>query len=183
MHKLARVAVVALAFVFVAGLSLPGCPWFPMMKYQQARDGFSYDTENYDVPGVMHATMRLPVAGTVPIDGGDFPVTLLDADKFIRNPFPGQAASTERGKQLFTTFCTPCHGADGLGKGPVGQKFPIVLSLVTDQAKGYSDQYLFTMVRNGRGLMPSYGDRVTIDERWDIVNYLRALQQGHREGQ
>ncbi|MDP3940577.1 MAG: c-type cytochrome, partial [Deltaproteobacteria bacterium] len=134
--KLARLAVVTLAFVFVAGLSLPGCPWFPMMKYQQARDGFSFDTDNYDAPGPKLPSMRSPVAGTVPIDGGDFPVTLLDADKFIRNPLPGQAASAARGKKLFTTFCTPCHGADGLGKGLVGQKFPIVLSLVTDQAKG-----------------------------------------------
>ncbi|MDP3936921.1 MAG: cytochrome c, partial [Deltaproteobacteria bacterium] len=144
---------------------------------QQARDGFSYDTDNYDAPGPKLPSMRSPVAGTVPIDGGDFPVTLLDADMFIRNPRPGDPASIERGKVNFTTFCVPCHGADGLGKGLVGQKFPIVLSLVTDQAKGYSDQYLFAMVRNGRGLMPSYGDRVIIDERWDIVNYLRDLQR------
>lgn len=185
--KLARLAFLALAFVFVAGLSLPGCPWFKMMKYQQSRDGFSFDTENYDAPGPMQPSMRLPVSGTVPIDGGDIAVTLLDADQFIRNPMPGNASSAERGKVLFGTFCTPCHGADGLGKGLVGQKFPFVLSLLTDQAKGYTDPYLYTMIRNGRGLMPRYGDRVTMAERWDIVNYVRAMQRGtpvaKKEGQ
>lgn len=176
--RLARLAVVALAFVFVAGLSLPGCPWFKMMKYQQARDGFSYDTDDYDAPGPKTPTMRLPVEGTVPIDGGDIAVTLLDADQFIRNPMPGNAASVERGKALYTIFCAPCHGDDGLGKGPVGKTFPLVLSLLTDQAKGYTDPYLYAMIRNGRGLMPRYGGRVTIEERWDIVNYVRALQHG-----
>lgn len=173
---MARMAVIALAFFFVAGLSLPGCPWFKMMNYQQSRDGFSFDTDNYDAPGPKTPSMRLPVDGTVPIDGGDIPVSLLDADQLIRNPIPGQQASIARGKVLFTTFCVPCHGADGLGKGLVGQKFPFVLSLVTDQAKGYSDQYIYTMIRNGRGLMPRYGGRVLIDQRWDIVNYVRELQ-------
>ncbi|MFQ5458613.1 MAG: c-type cytochrome [Myxococcota bacterium] len=166
----------ALAFVLVAGLAGPGCPWFKMMKYQQSRDGFSFDTDDYDAEGVKIQTMRLPVPGTVPIDGGDFPVTLVNADQFISNPLTGDARSAERGKQLFTTFCTPCHGADGLTRGPVGAKFPFVRSLITAQARGYTDAYIYTMIRNGRGLMPRYGSRVTVDERWDLVNYVRSLQ-------
>lgn len=175
-HKLARAGVAALAFVFVAGLAGPGCPWFKMMKYQQARDGFSFDTDDYDAEGPKAQSMRSPVAGTVSIDGGDIPVTLMNADQFIRNPIPGAAASAERGKVRFGVFCAPCHGADGVNKGPVGEKFPFILSLVTDRAKALSDPYLYTMIRNGRGLMPRYGARVSPAERWDIVNYLRVLQ-------
>jgi mono/diheme cytochrome c family protein len=175
-HKLARAGVAALAFVLVAGLAGPGCPWFKMMKYQQARDGFSFDTDDYDAEGPKAQTMRLPVAGTVSIDGGDFPVTLIDADQFVSNPLRGDALSVERGKQLFVTFCTPCHGADGLTRGFVGARFPFVRSLITAQARGYTDAYLFAMIRNGRGLMPRYGARVSVDERWDLVNYVRNLQ-------
>ena len=175
-HKLARAGVAALAFVFVAGLAGPGCPWFKMMKYQQARDGFSFDTDDYDAEGPKVQSMRSPVAGTVSIDGGDIPVTLMNADQFIRNPIPGAAGSAERGKELFGTFCAPCHGADGLTRGPVGAKFPFVRSLITAQARGYTDAYLYTMIRNGRGLMPRYGARVSVAERWDIVNYVRGLQ-------
>lgn len=175
-HKLARAGVAALAFVFVAGLAGPGCPWFKMMKYQQARDGFSFDTDDYDAEGPKAQSMRSPVAGTVSIDGGDIPVTLMNSDQLIRNPMPGAAESAERGKERFGVFCAPCHGADGVSKGPVGEKFPFILSLVTDRAKALSDPYLYTMIRNGRGLMPRYGARVSPDERWDIVNYLRVLQ-------
>jgi len=31
------------------------------------------------------------------------------------------------------------------------------------------------MIRNGRGLMPSY-NRIEEPDRWDIVNYLRTIQ-------
>jgi mono/diheme cytochrome c family protein len=175
-RKAARAAAGIVAFVFVAGLSLPGCPWFKMMKYQQARDGYSYDTDDYDGEEPKRSSMRVPVKGTVPIDGGDLPVSLLDADELVRNPVPGDPESIERGEGLYVAFCSPCHGEGGQGDGLVGKKLPFVPSLLTDQAKGYTDPYLFAIIRQGRGLMPRYGSRVALQERWDIVNHLRKLQ-------
>ena len=37
------------------------------------------------------------------------------------------------------------------------------------------DGYIFGMIRNGRGLMPTY-NRIEEPDRWDIINYLRSLQ-------
>ena len=39
----------------------------------------------------------------------------------------------------------------------------------------HSDGYIFGIIRNGRGLMPSY-NRIEESERWDVVNYIRTLQ-------
>ena len=50
-------------------------------------------------------------------------------------------------------------------------------SLLTDQAKGRSDGYIWGMIRNGRGAMPTY-NRIEEMERWDVVNYVRGLQAG-----
>jgi hypothetical protein len=44
------------------------------------------------------------------------------------------------------------------------------------QVAAYSDQYLYAMIRVGRGLMPEYGSRITHFDRWSIVNYVRELQ-------
>jgi prenyltransferase beta subunit len=33
------------------------------------------------------------------------------------------------------------------------------------------------MIRVGRGLMPSYGARITHFDRWHVVNYVRQLQR------
>lgn len=49
------------------------------------------------------------------------------------------------------------------------------INLTTDVTKGRSDGYIFGMIRNGRGLMPTY-NRIEEPDRWDVVNYLRALQ-------
>jgi hypothetical protein len=44
-------------------------------------------------------------------------------------------------------------------------------------ATQFSDGYLFGIIRNGRGLMPPY-NRIEESERWDLINYLRAIQSG-----
>jgi mono/diheme cytochrome c family protein len=51
-------------------------------------------------------------------------------------------------------------------------------SLLTDKARAYSDGYLYSMIRYGRGVMPRYGDKVyRHEDRWAIVNYVRKLQR------
>ena len=52
------------------------------------------------------------------------------------------------------------------------------LSLLTDKARAYSDGYLYSIIRYGRGLMPRYGDKVyRHEDRWAVVNYVRQLQR------
>ncbi len=182
-RKAARLTVLAVLFVAVSGFTLPGCPWFKMMKYQQARDGFSFDTDDYDAPGPKVSSMRAPVPGTVPIDGGDPPVTLLDADAKLSNPMPIDAASIGRGKVVFDNQCAACHGPQALGDGKVGKLFPFILPLAGAKAQNamkLTDATIYAIVRQGRGLMPSYGSRVHPAERWDVINYIRSLQ-GLRE--
>jgi mono/diheme cytochrome c family protein len=175
----ARLAILAFLFVAVSGFTLPGCPWFPMMKYQQARDGFSFDTDSYDAAGPKQSSMRSPVPGTVPVDGGDLPVTLLDADAKLSNPVPIDAASIGRGNVVYANQCAPCHGAAGLGDGKVGKLFPFILPLAGPKAQNamkLTDATIYAIVRQGRGLMPAYGSRVSVAERWDVINYIRSLQ-------
>ena len=41
----------------------------------------------------------------------------------------------------------------------------VPMSIVTDKAKAYADGYIFGMIRNGRGLMPTY-NRIEEPDRW-----------------
>lgn len=125
-----------------------------------------------------------PPAGAVPVDGRrHYP--LLVADTALHNPLTGTPAQVARGKQIYQSFCLPCHGTDGTGSGPVinkdGQnprRIPFIpaVNLATGPATGRSDGYIWGMMANGRGLMPSY-DRIPPDERWYVVEYVRHLQQ------
>ena len=144
-------------------------PWFDAMIKQDA----VYPYQRLDVP-------RNTVAGTVPITGGEADwsaewgvANTTTADKLV-NPLAGQPASA-KGDTLFHTFCAVCHGNTGAADAVVSAQVAAP-SLLTDRARGYSDGYLYSIIRYGRGVMPRYGDKVRRDARWEIVNYVRQLQ-------
>ncbi len=122
---------------------------------------------------------RRPVAGTMPMDG-ERAYTLLEADTALANPLAGDAADLARGKELFDTFCVVCHGTGGQGDGSVvgPNRIPPLplLNLTSPLTRGYSDGYIWGMITNGRGLMPSYR-RIPAEDRWYIVSYVRELQR------
>jgi mono/diheme cytochrome c family protein len=148
---------------------MDGGQWFPQMKRQPAVQAY----EITDVPG--HPQGLSPPDGTVPIDGGEAPVsTVTDAEaNALVNPHPADLRSLENGKAQYETYCAVCHGKTGLADGPVSKVFVGVLPLV-GIVRARSDGHIFTTIRYGRRRMPSY-DRIPPDDRWDIVNYVRYL--------
>ena len=80
------------------------------------------------------------------------------------------------GDTLYQNFCTVCHGVAGDAKGPVSSRIGAP-SLLTGRARAYSDGYLYSIIRYGRGVMPRYGDKVYQPaDRWAIVSHIRKLQ-------
>ncbi len=124
-----------------------------------------------------------PPAGSIPVGGKETvpdPVgeqAMFDAKEAaaaIPNPVPASPESLARGAVLFEIYCQVCHGATGRGDGPVGEKFevtPVDLNdaYTQDQAPG---QIFFTLTR-GRGAMPYYRDALNVQQRWDVVNYVK----------
>lgn len=154
--------------------------WFPQMKWQKAVQAF----ERTQYPNEAGVAAFLPPEGSVPVTGGEAPVSnLIDADSDgILNPRRASLESIENGKQQFLRFCQPCHGAGGVGDGPVSvtsaQRGPLmgVLPIAGPGsiANVRSDGHLYTTIRYGRRRMPSYA-RIPSQDRWDIVNYVRYL--------
>ncbi|MDP2954909.1 MAG: cytochrome c [Longimicrobiales bacterium] len=96
------------------------------------------------------------------------------------NPTPmGDSATLARGQVLFNRHCAVCHGTEGVGAASrIAGKHPTVAAYNVNGpiVAGYTDQYIYGMIRVGRGLMPSYGFRIPHYDRWRIVNYVRQLQ-------
>ena len=157
-----------------------------LLGYAAATWGYPWDQDMVDQPSAKPQESEAPAEppGSVPVTGGETvpaPTTLTgmsdakDAAAAIPNPVPATPESIARGQYFFEINCLVCHGATGLGDGPVGQKFvekaPVDLNDVytQDQADG---QIFFTLTR-GRELMPFYRDALSPDERWDVINYIR----------
>ncbi len=82
-----------------------------------------------------------------------------------------------RGRERYAINCAMCHGATGKGDG-ITSKYGLngAGQLPHRQAPNAPDGNLFNTITNGQGQMMGYGYNITIDDRWRIVMYLRALQ-------
>lgn len=93
-------------------------------------------------------------------------------------PVPATAGSLQRGGVLFNVNCVMCHGEDGAGKGRLSGYFvPPPANLTSDAVQALSDQQIFLVLTQGRGLMPSIAENLLPVERWDVINHVRTLKQ------
>jgi hypothetical protein len=160
--------------------------WFPQMKRQKAVQAF--ETLGHD--GRVEALS--PPDGAIPVTGGTPPHDPLDevAANAQVNPRPMSLASLENGRVQFERFCAACHGKGGLGDGPVSMTsklqgpFAGVLPIAgpASIARVRSDGHIYSTIRYGRRRMPSY-HRIASQDRWDIVNYIRYLNDQKGVGQ
>jgi mono/diheme cytochrome c family protein len=88
------------------------------------------------------------------------------------------AADMARGRELYNFSCAVCHGAAGDGQG-ITSKYGLngVASYHVDRLRQETDGELFDTISNGKGQMLGYGYNITIDDRWRVVMYVRALQR------
>ncbi len=98
----------------------------------------------------------------------------------LPNPVPADPASLERGEVLFNRICAVCHGPTGVGaQANIIEKWSLLMAynLSGPVVAGFSDGYIYGIMRVGRGLMPPYGHQISHFDRWNIVNYVRVLQR------
>jgi mono/diheme cytochrome c family protein len=121
-------------------------------------------------PAFRGSALRIPPAGAVARDE--------PAREQAATQKPAvTAALLDRGRDRFAIFCQPCHGAGGDGNGIIVQRgMPSPTSYHDERLRKVEDQYLFDVITNGHGAMYSYASRVTPQDRWAIVSYIRALQ-------
>ena len=141
-----------------------------------------WNTDMYGQPELAVGTApQPPPAHSVPTTGVEPPLSArmsarIRAGLRLSNPNPASAESLASGKALFQIYCTACHGLQGRGDGPVVGKGIPSSDLHATRIKGQKDGYMYATIRSGGIIMPSYGHALSITERWDIVNYLRHLQ-------
>jgi mono/diheme cytochrome c family protein len=105
------------------------------------------------------------------------PAAISAEDKARKNPVKFSDVSVQRGKKIYATQCALCHGEKGDGKGELAADMKLDLPDFTnpDALKDRTDGELFALIGTGKDPMPGQGGRMTDQQRWNLVNYLRAL--------
>lgn len=92
-------------------------------------------------------------------------------------PFAITRADLDRGQERFDVICSACHGRTGVGNGMVVQRgFRQAQSMHIDRLRLAPAGYFFDVITNGFGVMPDYRAQITVEDRWRIIAYVRALQ-------
>jgi mono/diheme cytochrome c family protein len=63
------------------------------------------------------------------------------------------------------------------GDGPVAALFMPPPDLLAEPTRLRKDGYIYSYIRHGGAVMPSYGAQVTAEEAWNLVNYIRHMQK------
>lgn len=112
-----------------------------------------------------------PPAGSVPFLGRGW------ERPGASNPVKPTPESLAQGKILFEINCVFCHGPTSAALGPVGSKLkPPPPGLDHAAVRRLSDSAIFTAITNGFGRMPPFRDKLTHEERWTLVTFLRTRQ-------
>jgi mono/diheme cytochrome c family protein len=105
------------------------------------------------------------------------PQGIVARDEKPASPPPLTLALLEHGQQRFDIYCAPCHSRTGDGQGMIVQRgFPAPPSYYIERLRAASVQHFYDVITNGYGVMYSYADRVSPEDRWAIAAYIRALQ-------
>ena len=161
----------------------PDMEWQLKLRPQKDNSFFANGrTSQLPLPGTIarSAPLQTPAGPVYPYE--DVPVNtgrVTGTTNFIENnPLPITGAFLKRGQQRFTINCSPCHGATADGNGITKKigAMAIVGNLHDKRIVEMADGELFFVISNGRNNMGAYGANVTIEDRWAVVAYLRALQ-------
>ncbi len=162
--------------------------WLPLLLLLSACHIDMYDQAKYksNQPSDFFQdgrAMRAPVPNTVAMNSFK-PDSALATGKLngelVTNLPPEiilNASLLARGQVVFNSYCSPCHGLAGDGQGVIANRGPLVVpSYHTDRLRTMALGYFFDVATNGVNRMYGYGARITAEDRWAVVAYIRALQ-------
>ena len=98
----------------------------------------------------------------------------------VQNPVPADQRSVDAGKTIFMANCAKCHGTTGHGDGPLAAGLNPRPFDLTVHVGLHPDGVLFDWISNGipRTQMPAWKGQLSVQDRWDLLNYLRTLSAG-----
>lgn len=157
--------------------------------YFASQDQDAEGRSQADVMAMMHGEgaangISVPVNGAVPYYYTDTEAERTRAIAELKaNPFPITADGLARGEVLYNTFCGICHGVKGDGVGYlVSEENPNAVypaapaNFLLDEFLAASNGRYYHSIMFGKNVMGAYADKISYEERWQVIHWIRALQ-------
>jgi mono/diheme cytochrome c family protein len=125
------------------------------------------------------ALLGMITAGSASVSAQTKAPAAKAGEKPAKNPVAPTPASIASGKALFAKYCRFCHGDDAKGNGPLAPEGTHPPNLTDEKwDHGSTDADIFAVIRDGVGPkydMKGYNSKMTAQEMWNVVNYLRSI--------
>jgi mono/diheme cytochrome c family protein len=101
------------------------------------------------------------------------------AARRLKNPVPCTNDAIAAGQQVYGEHCRSCHGVKGDGKGEKAAELSVAPGDFTDAQtmRRRTDGELFWQITRGRLPMPAFADKLSDQERWQVVDYIRTFAE------
>lgn len=139
--------------------------------------------------GMAPGAISTPVNGFVPYHYADTEEERTRAiAEILANPFPITDEGLARGQELYNIQCGICHGEKGDGAGYLvrdpnpatgdeGGKYPAApANFLLEELVNSSNGRYYHAIMYGKNVMGGYADKLSYEERWQVIHYIRALQ-------
>lgn len=169
-------------------------PQFSFFTTQELNDTIAYVQSLGGKPGVARAQKQRDVkSALLAIRAQGEPTRTLQIQSMynptwanVTNPVPASPRSLQHGKYVFVTNCISCHGVAGDGKGPAARYLqPQPFNFTSAQQQSIlSDGQMYHAILLGQEgtAMPAWGDILTVNDIWDLTNFLRTIPGGSLSG-
>ena len=105
-------------------------------------------------------------------------------ETYRKTPVPFDAISVANGATLFAANCVPCHGPQAKGNGVLAKTFakkPVDLLTEPHTAMHTAGDFFYWLTHGiPEAGMPAWADKLSEEDRWDVVNYLHAISRGYQ---
>ena len=179
----------------------PGVEYMPDMYRSPAPEAYvDYGSNKHldwtqqmkDAAGVAPVLSRKPVEGTIPYTGSALtaqfvmpyalnatPEDYERAAAEVKSPILATEKNVEKGKLIYTRMCMHCHGKEGHGDGAISRNgFIEGIPDYATKLKDLPEGKMFHTITYGKGLMGQHASQLNQLERWQVIEYVKCLQQG-----
>ena len=153
--------------------------------YFASEHGMSSDAVMAQISGEGSVnSMPVPANGHVPYYYPDTEAGRTQATaELLANPYPITEKGLEAGEELYNIYCGICHGTKGDGVGYLvsddnrNAKYPAAPAnfLLEDFVNSSNGRY-YHAIMYGKNVMGGYTDKLSYEERWQVIHWIRALQ-------
>lgn len=174
-YKIALLVSVSAVVTSCFNKSEPNYQYFPNMHYSVAYETYS---ESDAFPNGKEG--QVPAKGTIkrgftPYEYENSNEGLALAKANLKSPLDTASYKPETAKQLYTVYCSVCHGDKGDGKGNLVKKEKF-LGVPDYKDRELTEGGVFHVITYGLNAMGSHANQLTQEERWQVTHYVMDLR-------